>query len=122
MKKPAEKMRIPCFLDLRWIEEEVAVEATAQYGSLLLMSLTWQSLISFSCLLIEEGRWTLNLPCWSVFTSVSKAPSLHSTDTVAPEMKWLLLEKSSWKQVSQKTLPTMTAEGLRCFTFLASEE
>lgn len=30
VKNPAEKMWVPGFLDLRWIDDEVAVDATAQ--------------------------------------------------------------------------------------------
>ena len=32
-------------------------------------------------------------------------------------MKWLVFEKSSWKQVSQKTVPTTTADGDEDGTF-----
>lgn len=88
VKNPAENMCIPCFLDLRWSEDEVADEATAQYGSLLLINFTEHPSIVFTCLLTEKGKWTLNSPCLSVFTSFRKLgfvfPSLHSTATFAP--------------------------------------
>lgn len=105
MKNPAEKMCVPSFLDLRWIEDEVAVEATAQYGSLLLISLTEHPLIFLTCLLTEKGRCTLNSPCSLVFVTSLKlgleSLSPHSTATDAPEMKWLSFKKSRWKHVSQ---------------------
>ena len=88
VKNPAENMWVPCFLDLRWSEDEVAVEATAQYGSLLLINFTEHPSIFFTCLLTEKGKCTLNSPCWSVFTSLWKlgfeVPYLHSTATDAP--------------------------------------
>lgn len=62
MKKPAEKTWAPSFLDLRYKFDDVAVAATAQYGLLLLINLTEQPLILFTCLLIEEGKCTLNSP------------------------------------------------------------
>lgn len=88
LKNPAEKMCIPSFLDLRRRDDEVAVEATAQYGSLLLNNFTEHLLIFLTCLLTEKGKWTLNSPCSSVFTSLRKLgfefSSLHSTETDAP--------------------------------------
>ena len=88
VKNPAENMWVPCFLDLRWSEDEVAVEATAQYGSLLLINFTEHPSIFFTCLLTEKGKCTLNSPCWSVFTSLWKlgfeVAYLHSTATDAP--------------------------------------
>ncbi|CAL8140546.1 unnamed protein product [Prunus armeniaca] len=91
VKNPAEKMWVPCFLDLRCSEDEVAVEATAQYGSLLLINFTEHPSIFLTCLLTEKGNWTLNTPWLSVFTSVWKLgfelPSLHSTPTEAPAEK-----------------------------------
>ena len=90
VKNPAEKMCVPCFLDLRWSEDEVAVEATEQYGSLLLMRFTVHPSIFLMCLLTEKGKWTLNSPCLFVFTSSLKTgfevlPYLHSTATDAPK-------------------------------------
>lgn len=90
VKNPAENMCNPCFLDLRWSEDEVAVDATAQYGSLLLINFTEHPSIFFTCLLTENGNWTLNSPLLSVFTSFRKLisfelSSLHSTATDAPE-------------------------------------
>lgn len=78
MKKPAEKMCFPLFLSLRWIGDELPVDddddddvdATAQYGSLLFTNFTLHPLISLTCLLTENGRATLNLPCLSVSTSL----------------------------------------------------
>ena len=88
VKNPAENMWVPCFLDLRWSEDEVAVDATAQYGSLLLINFTEHPSIFFTCLLTEKGKCTLNSPCWSVFTSLWKlgfeVAYLHSTATDAP--------------------------------------
>lgn len=90
MKNPAEKMWVPCFLDLRCNTlDEVAVAATEQYGLLLLISFTEHPLILFTCLLTEKGRSTLNCPWLSVFASCLKVElepeSLHSTATDAPE-------------------------------------
>ncbi|GAA4642059.1 hypothetical protein GCM10023197_05330 [Gordonia humi] len=105
VKKPAENIYVPCSLDLRCSEDEVAVEDTAQYGSLLLINFTEHPSIFLTRLLTEKGKWTLNTPWLSVFTSVWKLgfelPSLHSTPTEAPEMKWLACENSAWKHVSQ---------------------
>jgi hypothetical protein len=89
VKSPAENMWVPCFLDLRWSEDEVAVEATAQFGSLLPINFTEHPSIVLTCSLTEKGRRTLNSPWSSVFTSFRKlgfedvAP-LHSTATDAP--------------------------------------
>lgn len=89
MKKPAEKMCVPLFLDLRCNEEEAAVAATAQNGSLLLSNLMEQPLIFLACLLTEKGRWILNSPFLFVFTSRRKLGlelvSLHSSATDAPK-------------------------------------
>lgn len=62
MKNPAENICFPSFLSLRWMEDEVAEEATAQNGSLLLISFTEQPLIFLTCLLTEKGKCTLNSP------------------------------------------------------------
>uniref|UniRef100_A0A7C9DU55 Uncharacterized protein n=1 Tax=Opuntia streptacantha TaxID=393608 RepID=A0A7C9DU55_OPUST len=69
VKNPAEKMCFPRFLSSRWIADELAVEATAQYGSLLFTSFTLHPLISLTCLLTEKGRTTSNFPWLLVFTS-----------------------------------------------------
>lgn len=91
VKKPAEKICVPSFLDFKWSEEEVAVEATAQFGSLLLINFTEHLFIFFTCLLTEKGRGILNSPCSSVFTCWRKlgfeVPSLHSTATEASANK-----------------------------------
>jgi hypothetical protein len=68
VKNPAEKMCVPWFLDFRGSEDEAAVEATAQFGSLLLISFTEHPSIFFTYLLTEKGKWTLNAPWLSVFT------------------------------------------------------
>ena len=91
-KNPAEKMCCPCCLDLRCSEEELAAEATAQEGSLLLSNFTVHALIFLTCLLTDKGSSILNFPCSSVFTSVQNLgfelfPSLHSTATDAPAHK-----------------------------------
>lgn len=94
MKNPAEKMCVPCLLDLSWSDDDelLAVDATAQYGSLLLNNFTEHPLIFFTCLLTEMGKPTLNSPCSSVFASSRKlgfdSPSLHSTATDAPANKF----------------------------------
>ncbi|KAL3525819.1 hypothetical protein ACH5RR_014191 [Cinchona calisaya] len=89
VKNPAEKMCVPSFLDLRRIEDEVAVDATAQYGSLLLISLTEHPLIFLTCLLTEKGKCTLNSPFSLVFVTSLKLDlefeSPHSTATDAPD-------------------------------------
>jgi len=56
VKKPAENICVPCFLDLRWSDDEVADDATAQKGSLLLSNFTEHPLIFFTCLLTEKGK------------------------------------------------------------------
>lgn len=68
VKNPAEKMWVPSFLDFKCSEDEVAVEATAQFGSLLFISFTEHVLIFLTSLLTENGRGILNSPCSSVFT------------------------------------------------------
>lgn len=94
MKNPAEKIRTPFlffeFFNLR--EEEVAEEATEQKGSLLLINLTPQLSIFLICFATENGKTTLNFPFLLVFTWRLKLvlevfSSLHSTSTLAPEMK-----------------------------------
>lgn len=88
VKNPAEKMCVPCFLDLRRIEDAVAVEATAQYGSLLFISFTEHPSIFLTCLLTGKGKCILNSPCSLVFDTSRKLglASLppHSTATDAP--------------------------------------
>lgn len=90
VKNPAEKMWVPSFFDLRWSDDEVAVEATAQYGSLLLTNFTVHCLILSTCLFTEKGRWTLNSPRSLVFATLWNLEfgclfSPHSTSTEAPE-------------------------------------
>lgn len=71
VKNPAENMWTPCCRDLRWSgDEEVAVEATAQKGSLLRSSFTEQDLIFSACLVTEKGKWILNSPCSFVLASL----------------------------------------------------
>lgn len=86
MKNPAEKIWVPCFLDFKCSEDEVAVDATAQFGSLLLINLTEHLLILLTCLLTEEGNGILNSPCSFVFATRRKLGFddsflLHSTAT-----------------------------------------
>ena len=40
MKNPAENTCMPCFLDLSLSDDDLALAATAQYGSLLLINRT----------------------------------------------------------------------------------
>lgn len=66
-KNPAEKMCVPFFLDLSLKEDEAAlVDASAQCGSLLLISLAEHPV---TCLSTLKGRCTLNSPCSLVFAS-----------------------------------------------------
>ncbi|GAU14031.1 hypothetical protein TSUD_168560 [Trifolium subterraneum] len=75
------------------IDEDVAVDAIEQYGSLLLTNFTTHPLILFTCLLIENGSWILNSPCSFVFTCFLNlgfeisCSFLHSTSTDAPAYK-----------------------------------
>lgn len=66
VKNPAEKMCVPFFFDLSWKEVVVVVDASAQCGSLLLISLAEHPM---TCLFNLKGRCTLNSPCMFVFTS-----------------------------------------------------
>jgi len=70
VKNPAENTWSPFFLILKWREDEVTGEATAQFGSLLLINFTEQPSILLTCLPMEKGKETLNSPCSSVFASL----------------------------------------------------
>jgi hypothetical protein len=98
VKNPAENIWAPGLLDLRFSVDEVVVDATAQLGSLLLKIFTEHSSIFLTSLLTEKGKRTSNFPSRSVFTRVRKFGFVfvlpQPTSTNAPEMKWLVLEKS----------------------------
>jgi len=87
-KNPAENMSSPCFLVLRLTVEKVEIEATEQWGSVLLNNLKVHPLILLTCFLTLNGSCSLNSPYSSVFTSFLNLgiefPSLHSTATEAP--------------------------------------
>lgn len=105
VRKPAEKIWVLALTDLRCNEDVLAVDATAQLASLLRTKFTEHFLIFLTCLVTENGKFTLNFPCLFVLTSFRnlglESVLSHSTATKAPEMKWLNLEKSLCKQVSQ---------------------
>lgn len=69
-KNPAEKMCSSCNFFFRVSENEVEVEAIAQFGSLLLNNLKLHPLILFTFFLTKKGSFTLNSPCSLVFTSL----------------------------------------------------
>jgi len=69
-KIPAEKMCSCCNFFFRLSEDEVEVEAIAQFGSLLLNNLKLHPLILFTCFFNKKGSFTLNSPYSFVFTSL----------------------------------------------------
>lgn len=99
VRNPVENMWVSWYLDLSSIDDEPAVEATAQLSSPLLTSFTSHPSSLSACLLIEGGRTILNSPRSLVlvsFLNFFDSPSAHSTATVAPKTQKAPISPNAW--------------------------